>query len=99
MVVQTDKGLGLGAIDTREYVRYATRYHLGDKRTYQRLSPAAASYRATLVQKLLEKWIRTSLDVISKEERKFLRMHLRQNEEPWGFLYLLFKVHMNPLKT
>ena len=26
-------------------------------------------------------------------------MHLRQNEDPWGFLYLLFKVHKNPLKT
>ena len=83
----------------REYVRYAKRYHLGDKRTYQRLSPAAASYRATLVRKLLEKWTRTNLDVFSKEEREFLRTHLRQNKEPWGFLYLLFKVHKNPLKT
>ena len=24
---------------------------------------------------------------------------MRENEEPWGFLYLLFKVHKNPLKT
>ena len=37
--------------------------------------------------------------MLSKEERKFLRTHLRQNEGPWGFLYLLFKVHKNPLKT
>ena len=99
MVVQTDKGLGPGAIDPREYVRYATRDQLGNKWTYQRLTPAAASYRATLVQKMLEKWIRTHLDVLSKEERKYLRTHLRQNEEPWGFLYLTFKVHKNPLKT
>ena len=83
----------------REYVRYATRYHLGDTRTYQRLTPAAAAHRATSVQKLLEKWIRTYLDVLSKEERKFICTHLRLNEEPWGFLYLLFKVHKNPLKT
>ena len=47
----------------------------------------------------LVKWIQTYLDVLSKEERKFLRTHLRENEEPWGFLYLLFKVHKNPLKT
>ena len=99
MVVQTDKGLGPGAIEPREHVQYATRDHLGDKRTYQRLTPAVASYHATLVQKMLEKWIRTYLDVLSKEERKFLRTHLRQNEEPWVSLYLLFKVHKNPLKT
>ena len=48
---------------------------------------------------MLEKWIGTYLDVLSKEERKFSRTHLRENEEPWGFLYLLFKVHKNPLKT
>ena len=86
MVVQTDKGLGQGAIEPREYVRYSTRDHLEDTRTYQHLTPAVASYCATSVQNLLEKWIRTYLDVLSKEERKFLRTHLRLNEEPWGFL-------------
>ena len=49
MVVQTDKGLVPGAIEPREYVRYATRDRLGDTRTYQRLTPAAATYRATSV--------------------------------------------------
>ena len=71
MVVQTDKGLGPGAIEPQEYVRYATIDHLGDTRTYQRLTPAAASYCAIKVQKMLEKWIRTYLDVLSKEERNF----------------------------
>ena len=66
---------------------------------YQRLIPAAAAYHTTLVRKLLDKWIRTYLDVLSKEESNFFRAHLRLNEEPWGFLYLLFKVHNNPLKT
>ena len=99
MVIQIDKGLGPRAIEPREYVHYATRDHIGDNWTYQRLTPAAASYRATLVQKFFEKWIRTYLDVISKEERKFLRTHLRQSEEPWGLLYILFKVYKNPLKT
>ena len=68
MVVQTDKVLGPGAIKPRDYVCYATRYHLGDTWKYQRLTPEAAAYRATLVQKLLEKLFRTYLDVLSKEE-------------------------------
>ena len=51
MVVQTNKDLSPGAIEPREYIRYATRYHLVDKRTYQRLTPEAAYYRAIKVKK------------------------------------------------
>ena len=61
--------------------------------------PAAAVYRATLVRKLLEKWIKTYLDVLRKEDRKFLLTNLRLNKEPWSLLYLLFKVHKVLLKT
>ena len=55
MVVQTNKGLGPGAIEPREYVRYVKRDRLGYKRTCQRLSPESTSYRTTLVQNMLEK--------------------------------------------
>ena len=49
MVVQIKKGLGPGAIETREYIRYATGDHLGDTGTYQRLISAPAAYRTTSV--------------------------------------------------
>ena len=91
MVVQTDKGLGPGAIDPPEYSRFSIKDHLRNAQTYQCLSLSAAAYRATLVQKMLEKWIKTYLYVLSKEERKFLRTDLRSNEEPWGFLYLILR--------
>ena len=99
MVVQTDKVLILGAIDPPEYFRFSIKYHIGNAQTYQRLIPAAAAYYATLVQNLLEKRIKNHLDVLSKEERTFFRTNLKLNEEPWGFLYLLFKVHKIPLNT
>ena len=99
MVVQTDKDLGPGAIDPPEYLQFEIKDHLEKSQTYQRLSPAAAEYCATLVQKLLEKWMKSYLDVLSKEERKFLCTNLRSNEERWGFLYLLFKFHTVLLKT
>ena len=57
MVVQTQKGIGLGAIDPLEYFRFSVIDHLGNAQAYQRLIPEAAAYRATSVQKLLEKWI------------------------------------------
>ena len=92
MVVQTDYGLDPVAIYPKEYFQLAIKNYLGDTRTYQRLTPAATAYRATLVQKLLDKWIKTYLDLISKEERKCIRTNLRSNKEPQGFSYLLFKV-------
>ena len=67
MVVQKDKGLGPGAIEPEVYFHYATRDHLRDTQTYQRLIPAAADYHATSARKLLEKWIKTYLDVLRKE--------------------------------
>ena len=99
MVVKTKKGLSPGAIDPPEYLRFAIKDHFGNSQTYQSLSPATAAYCATLVQKFLDKWIKSYLDVLNKEERKFLRTNLRLNKETWGFLYLLFKVRKVPLKT
>ena len=99
MMVQTDKYFVPGAIKPKEYFQFSIKDHLGYAQTYQRLSPAAAAYRATLVQKMLEKRIKTYLDVLTNEELKFICTNLRSNEKPWGFLYLLFKVHKNPLKT
>ena len=81
-MVQTDKGLGPGSIEPNEYFQFTIKDHIGDTRTYQRLIPEDAAYRATSVQKLLEKWIKTYLDVLSKEERKILCTNLRFNEEP-----------------
>ena len=93
MVVQTEKGLGPLAIEPWEY------FYLGNDQTYQRLVPGAAAYCVTLVQDLLEKWIKTYLDILIKEERKLLRTNLRLNEDPWVFLYILFKLNKVSLKT
>ena len=72
MVVQTEKVLVPESIEPKEYFQFPIKDHLGDARTYQRLSPAAAAYCATLVRKLLQKGIKPYLDVLNKEEQKFL---------------------------
>ena len=99
MVVKTDKFLNPGSIDTPEYFRFSNKYHIVNAQTYQRLIPAATAYCATLVRKQLEKWVKTYLDVLSKEERKRLCTNLRLNKEPSGFLYLIFRLHKFLLKT
>ena len=58
MFVQTNKGLGPGAMDPLEYFRFAIKDHLRNAQTYQLLIPAAAAYLATSVRKFLEKWIK-----------------------------------------
>ena len=64
VVVQTDKGLGPGAIDPPGYFPFAIIDNFGNVQTYQCLSPEAAAYRATSVRKLMGKWIKTYLDMI-----------------------------------
>ena len=48
---------------------------------------------------MLEKWIKTYLDVLNKEERKFICTKLGSKEDPKGFLYFLFNVQKVQLKT
>ena len=85
MVVQRGKRLGLGVINPKEYFQFSIKDHLRDAQTYQRLSPAEAEYRATLVQKLLEKWIKSYLDVLNKKEINFFRTNIRSNDDPRSF--------------
>ena len=79
MVVQTDKGLGPGEIEPPEYSRFSIKYHLVNAQTYHRLIPAAAAYHANLVRNVLEKWTKTYLYVMIKEELKLLRRNLKMN--------------------
>ena len=48
MVVQTDKGLGPGAIEPREYIQYTTRDHIGYKRKRNLGSSALQNVRRRL---------------------------------------------------
>jgi hypothetical protein len=99
LVVQCDKNLGPAIIERDEYIKMAFRDHLNDTLTYRRLSPIDATIYARYIRTTFKSWIEKYKRVLTKNEAKFLRRHLRENTDPFGCLYLLMKIHKSPMKT
>jgi hypothetical protein len=99
LVVQCDKNLGPAIIERDEYIKLAFRDHLNYKLTYRRLSPIDATIYARYIRTTFKSWIEKYKRVLTKNEAKFLRRHLRENTEPFGCLYLLMKIQKSPMKT
>jgi hypothetical protein len=99
LVVQCDKNLGPAIIKRDDYIKLAFRDHLNDTLTYRRLSPIDATIYARYIRTTFKSWIEKYKRVLTKNEAKFLRRHLRDNTDPFGCLYLLMKIHKSPMKT
>jgi len=96
-VFKTDKNLGPAIIEKEIYIRRALDEHLSDTTTYGRLHEFAADH-----------WMEELRDEISTKiinqlprgnERTFLQRALARVTDPFGYFYLLAKVHKNPWKT
>jgi hypothetical protein len=99
LVVQCDKNLGPAIIERDKYIKLAFRDHLNNTLTYRRLSPIDAAIYARYIRTTFKAWIEKYKRVLTKNEAKFLRRHLRENTDPFGCLYLLVKIHQSPMKT
>ena len=94
-----DKGLGVAIIKTICYIHRAIDEHLSDLTTYQRISPLMVTMAAGQLKQLIKKWITKYKDILSPMETKFLKKTLEANKEPFGFFYLLPKLHKTPICT
>ena len=45
----------------------------------------------------IHQWIRRYRNSLTRDEAKYLRRHLRQNQDPFATFYLLIKVHKDPI--
>jgi len=99
LIVQCDKNLGPACIEKEKYIELAFRDHLGDKSTYKLIPPTRVDASKERIRTLLTKWIKKNKKVLTPGEKRFLRHHLKTNEEPFPVFYLLMKVHKLPLKT
>jgi hypothetical protein len=84
LVVQCDKNLGPAIIEHDEYIKLAFRDHLNDTLTYRRLSPIDATIYARYIHTTFKAWIEKYNRVLTRNEAKFLRRHLRENTDPFG---------------
>lgn len=96
IVFKSDKNLGPVILERAEYIRRALTEHLCTD-TYRQLSEGAASGRIRAIERLLRSFI---LEFTRKgcSERKFLERSL-QVSDPFGYFYLLAKIHKVPWTT
>jgi hypothetical protein len=99
IIINTDKDLGPGGRLLSDYTKDAIDDHLGDRRIYERLSKREADAAALRIKHEITCWISCHIRSISKNVKSFLRHHLKENVDPFGYFYLLYKIHKTPMKT
>jgi hypothetical protein len=98
MIVDSDKGLGPVAVEYNRYVTDALK-HLNDPKTYQRLTAEEAIAAKEHNFRAVWNWINKHRRVLSDDNVKYIRDALKKNDDPFGYFYLLYKLHKNPVST
>lgn len=96
-----DKGLGPVAVNLDRYIRDAL-VHLQDSETYEIISEEQALEDARELRKMIWDWTAKYYDGpnVKPKHIAYIRKKLEETEdEPFGYFYLLYKLHKSPLKT
>ena len=96
VICLTDKNLGFCILEKAQYVRRA-RSLLSDEASYTKMDELDAIGLAAYVKTQILHWIRDYRLVLTRDELKFLRRHLRMNTDPFAVFYILVKMHKNPI--
>ena len=97
---QADKGLGTCAVTYEQYVQDVLDNHLLDEKGYQLLTEEEAWQRATAAKKSIFEWLTTNRRLINDDAWNFVYKKTSENSvDPFGRLYILYKIHKKPLKT
>ena len=95
IIANTDKGLGPCAIELPRYIRDAL-IHLEDKETYTVLLKSEAMAEIKKVRREIKDWLREfggEDGDLDPDDERYIQRHLDKNEDPFGYFYLLYKIH------
>ncbi len=93
LVVPADKNLGPCIIERDRYIRIVMRDHLNDNATYQRLTAQQVRNTQHYLRTHLEQWIKVHKDSLSRSDKMSLKIHMKNNTEPFARFYATLKVH------
>ena len=94
-----DKNLGPVAVSLLRYIRDGLN-HLLDTSTYAVISKAEAVQEDLQLREDIISWLNEWHELIHPVHRAYLRKKLKETEEdPFGYFYLLYKLHKTPIKT
>lgn len=94
-----DKNLGPVAVTLEQYIKDGLT-HLMDTSTYEIISEQESFRRDKELRTKMRKWILKHAIDLPQDVRQFLRSKLNETEaDPFGYFYLLYKIHKTPVKT
>ena len=94
-----DKGLGLAGVELQKYIGWGLK-HLTDTTTYRIIPEAEAWADIHTLRDDILRWTFRHRKSLSPEATKFLRKKLDENmKEPFGYFYLMPKLHKTPMST
>ena len=99
IIVNADKGLGPCAVTYEQYVKDAL-VHLRDPNTYQQLTEAEANTATSATCTMILDWCRKHRNKgVTINDVKYIRKSLRENDDPFGYFYTMYKIHKPGRKT
>ena len=97
--MKSDKNLGPCILETERYVQFALTDHLNCRETYKKLSPTTANNHMDAVRKQIQKFLYQNRKILPKESIRYIRKKTKECTDPFPKLYLLMKVHKQPIRT
>ena len=98
IIANSDKGLGPCAVNKDRYIDDALK-HLDDPTSYKLLTTAEATLAAEEIANAIRQWIIQYRSKIGDMAVKYIRQKMTDNKDPFGFFYLLYKLHKTPIST
>ncbi|KAL7548430.1 hypothetical protein ACHAWF_011720, partial [Thalassiosira exigua] len=99
IIANSDKGLGPVGVKIARYIRDGLK-HLTNSRTYKILTETEALEDARNLSREIFDWTVRWRRTISKSKLDFICKKLEEAEEdPFGYFYLLYKLHKSPIST
>ena len=99
IILSADKGLGPVGVDTKQYIEWGLQ-HLLDTSTYTMLNEDQANEEAIKLYNRIFLWITTHRRSLDDDTVRFIRERVEAARlEPFGYFYLLAKLHKTPVST
>ena len=98
-ILSADKGLGPVGVDTKQYIEWGLT-HLLDTKTYSILQQDQATAESEHLYHVICQWICKYRSQLGDDATRYIREHIEKaRKEPWGYFYLLAKLHKTPVST
>jgi len=98
-ILSADKGLGPVGVDTKQYIEWALK-HLLDTTTYTILPENQATADSNTLYNVIFQWTIKHRQSLGDDTTRYIREHVEKaRTDPFGYFYLLAKLHKTPIST